>query len=113
MEAVANKKLMDAQTFAAKARKIATEYKTSYMLGPWGWPATEKMIKRACMGSHGADNKTWLSYANAIKDEGYLFDCVGLIKGILWGWSGDFYRTYGGAGYACNGVPDYDAGQMI
>lgn len=106
-------KLMTAQAFAAKARAIATEYKTSYMLGPWGWPATEKMIQRACSGSRAVDNKTWSSYAEAIRDEGFLFDCVGLIKGILWGWSGDLSRTYGGAGYACNGVPDYDAGQMI
>lgn len=38
---------------------------------------------------------------------------MGLIKGILWGWDGDLSRTYGGAGYACNGVPDYDAKKMI
>lgn len=105
--------LMTAAEFAGMARKIATEYKTSYMLGPWGWPANDKMIARACSGSHGAENKTWLSYANKIKDKGFLFDCVGLIKGILWGWSGDLSRTYGGAGYACNGVPDYDALGMI
>lgn len=41
------------------------------------------------------------------------FDCVCLIKGILWGWDGDASRTYGGAGYAINGVPDIGADTMI
>ena len=37
------------------------------------------------------------------------FDCVCLGKSILWGWTGDPTRTYGGAGYACNNVPDVSA----
>ena len=41
------------------------------------------------------------------------FDCVCLGKGCLWGWSGDINRPYGGAGYACNGVPDVSANGMI
>ena len=84
------------------------------MLRLWGWPATAKMIQRATtQGSNAKTNRQWLPQANAIKDKGFLFDCVGLIKGILWGWDGDLSRTYGGAGYACNGVPDYDAKKMI
>lgn len=43
----------------------------------------------------------------------YGFDCVCLIKGILWGWSGNASKTYGGAGYAINGVPDIGADTMI
>ena len=84
------------------------------MLGPWGWPATDKMITRAVTnGSSAEKNKKWLPHANAIKGKGFLFDCVGLIKGILWGWRGDLSKAYGGAGYACNGVPDYGADAMI
>ncbi|MDE6260544.1 MAG: hypothetical protein K2M42_06745 [Oscillospiraceae bacterium] len=106
--------IMNAAAFCAQALDIARNYKTSYMLGPWGWPATDKMITRATTnGSNAQTNKQWLAKANAIKGKGFLFDCVGLIKGILWGWSGDLSRTYGGAGYACNGVPDYDAKKMI
>lgn len=106
--------LMTSAAFCAKALDIADNYKTSYMLGPWGWPANDKMITRATtQGSNAKTNRQWLSQANAIKDEGFLFDCVGLITGILWGWDGDMSRTYGGAGYACNGVPDYDAKKMI
>lgn len=106
--------LMTSAELCAKAVDIADNYKTSYMLGPWGWPATSKMITRATtQGSNAKTNRQWLPQANAIKDKGFLFDCVGLIKGILWGWKGDMSRTYGGAWYACNGVPDYDAKKMI
>lgn len=43
----------------------------------------------------------------------FSFDCVGLIKGILWGWNGNTQRLYGGADYASNGVPDINADTMI
>lgn len=106
--------VMTAAEFVAKAKDIAENHKTTYMLGPWGWPTTQKMIDRACNSeANGAKNKTWLSYANAIKDKGFIFDCVGLIKGILWGWSADIGKIYGGAGYAINGVPDIGADAMI
>ncbi len=106
--------LMTAAALCAKLKDIADNCKTAYMLGPWGWPATDKMITRATtQGSNARTNRQWLAQANAIKGKGFLFDCVGLIKGILWGWSGNIGRTYGGAGYACNGVPDYDAKKMI
>ena len=106
--------LVTAQAFCAQLLDIASNKKTAYMLGPWGWPANTQMITRATtQDSNAQTNRQWLAKANAINGQGFLFDCVGLIKGILWGWKGDLSRTYGGAGYACNGVPDYDAKQMI
>ena len=41
------------------------------------------------------------------------FDCIGLIKAVLWGWDGDESKVYGGAVYASNGVPDLSADAMI
>ena len=38
---------------------------------------------------------------------------MGLIKGLLWGWTGDPSKTYGGARYASNGVPDIGEDEMI
>ncbi len=106
--------LLTAAELCQRLRDIVEHYRTAYMLGPWGWPASDKMIARATtQGSNAKTNRQWLARANAIKGVGFLFDCVGLIKGILWGWKGDLSRTYGGAGYACNGVPDYDAKKMI
>lgn len=106
--------LMTADQFITKAYAIATQHKTCYMLGPWGWPTTDKMISRATTnGSNAVTNRQWIKFANAIKNKGFIFDCVGLIKGILWGWDANLSKSYGGAGYACNGVPDIDAKQMI
>ena len=106
--------VMIAAAFCAKAEDIADNYKTSYMLGPWGWPANDKMIARATtQGRYAEDNKAWLKYAAAIKDEGFLFDCIGLIKAILWGWSGDPSRPYGGAGYELHGFADWGADTVI
>lgn len=50
---------------------------------------------------------------NAASADTFGFDCVCLIKGILWGWNGDASKIYGGAGYVVNGVPDLGADQMI
>ena len=38
----------------------------------------------------------------------FCFDCCGLIKTILWGWSGDKTDTTGGASVGSNGCPDCD-----
>lgn len=106
--------VMSSAQLCARAVDIADNYKTSYMLGPWGWPANDKMITRATtQGRYAETNKGWLRYADAIRDEGFLFDCVGLIKGILWGWSGDLSRTYGGAGYELHGLEDWGADTVI
>ena len=50
---------------------------------------------------------------NAATIDTFGFDCVNLIKSILWGWSGDTSKTYGGAKYLSNGVPDTNADGMI
>lgn len=106
--------VMTSAAFCAKALDIANHYKTSYMLGPWGWPANDKMIARATTnGRYAQQNRAWLPQANAIKGEGFLFDCIGLFKGILWGWSGDLSRTYGGAGYELHGLEDWGADTVI
>ena len=48
-----------------------------------------------------------------IGKEYFGFDCVCLVKGILWGWNGDASKKYGGAVYQSNGVPDITEEQMI
>ena len=39
-------------------------------------------------------------------EDTFGFDCVCLVKGILWGWNADVRHVYGGATYQSNGVPD-------
>ena len=41
------------------------------------------------------------------------FDCVILVKAILWGWNGDKKASHGGAKYASNGVYDDNADQIM
>ena len=58
-------------------------------------------------------NATRTSMIKAASADTFGFDCVCLIKGILWGWTGDKSKPYGGAKYASNGVPDINANTMI
>jgi hypothetical protein len=101
---------MNNKEFTEKAIKLSKE-KTSYMFGAFCWPATEKSIKRLL--NQYEDNYEWLWKANSIKGQGYIGDCVGIIKGILWGFNFDMEKSYGGAIYCSNGVPDIDADTLI
>ncbi|MBR1376225.1 MAG: hypothetical protein IJ565_00195 [Bacilli bacterium] len=75
---------MDNYKFIDIARRIADTIPTRYQLGGWGQQ----------------------------QDGYYLFDCVCLIKSILWGF--DFQvGGHGGAVYLANGVPDVGANRMI
>ena len=65
--------------------KLALNSKTKYKKGGWG--------------SH--------------KKETWYFDCVCLIKAILWGWNANLKAKHGGAKYKSNGVPDIGTESMI
>ena len=41
------------------------------------------------------------------------FDCVILIKALLWGWCENKNKAHGGAVYLSNGVPDVNADGLI
>lgn len=43
----------------------------------------------------------------------FMFDCVNLIKGLCWNWNGNPAKSYGGASYKANNVPDLGADGMI
>jgi hypothetical protein len=106
--------VMTSEEFVKRAKKIASEHKTAYMLGTFGWPATVASVNRAIQAnSTNAARPAWQSRAKAVIGKGYMFDCVGLIKGILWGWDAKMVQTYGGARYGSNGVPDIGSDYMI
>lgn len=96
-----------------KALDIAENYKTSYIWGGLGRPITEPNIQNAIAqysvnSKYAAGARRYVGQAKA-----FFFDCVGLIKCILWGWCGDSSKSRGGAIYASNGVPDTSADGMI
>lgn len=92
---------------------IAENHKTVYALGMWGQPISKSIITRKA-----AQLPSW--YTVAKKDMLYAkigtgtfgFDCVCLIKAVLWGWTGDTSKSNGGAVYASNGVPDFGSDSL-
>jgi hypothetical protein len=107
---------MTAQTLIDKAVDIAKNYKTLYVMGCFGAPLTGSNVSRYCTNHTYNKQAARTAMIKAAADQNppvFGFDCVNLIKGILWGWTGDKSKTYGGATYASNGVPDVSADGMI
>lgn len=104
---------MTGQELAKKVTKIAKEYDTCYIWGGLGKPITSSTIQQAI--NQYPKNSTYAAkaYTLAGKKKAFYFDCVGLIKSVLWGWNGDSTKSLGGASYASKGVPDISADQMI
>lgn len=107
---------MKAQVLVDKALDIAKNYKTLYVMGCFGAPLTGGNVSRYCTNhSYNKDPKRTAMIKAAANQSPpvFGFDCVNLIKGILWGWSGNPSKNYGGAAYKANGVPDIGADTMI
>lgn len=105
--------VMTAKELAERCKKLATQHKTLYVMGCFGAPMTPKNRDRYT-NNHAYNRKK--SRADKIQnaDENtFGFDCVCMIKGILWGWCGDKEKTYGGAKYKSGGVPDSGADSMF
>lgn len=106
--------LMTAKAFATKAKEIAAS-KTLYVMGGFGAPLTPSAKARYTGPNANAYNRqpSRTALINAASNDTFAFDCVGVLKAILWGWCGKLDSVYGGATYASNGVPDINADQMI
>ncbi len=105
---------MIGKELASKALAVVKEEKTVYMWGTFGQPVTEALIT-----AKAKQYPWWYTAARIEKfrklvGKGYFaFDCVGLIKGLLWDWNSADEKTNGGADYGDNGVPDIGADMMI
>lgn len=104
---------MTAKTFVEKAIDIAKNYKTLYVMGCFGAPMTTANKKRYIAHHTYNAQAERTAMINAATADTFGFDCVCLIKGILWGWCGNAGASYGGAAYATNSVPDIGADTMI
>lgn len=100
---------MNNKEFADKALYIAKNTKSAYLLGAFGFQATDNNLRRLL--NQYPENYNWIEKAQDIIGQGYYWDCVGLLKGIAWGWNNDD-AVYGGAAYGSNGVSDINANQM-
>lgn len=106
-------KIQTAAQLAAACKKVATEYKTLYVLGCFGAPMTAANKTRYTNNLAYNAKYARKKKINAASADTFGFDCVCMIKGLLWGWNGDTAKSYGGAKYATNDVPDIGADQMI
>lgn len=97
----------------AAAKAVATNSKTLYVMGCFGAPLHDANKKRYTTNHFYNRQRSRRFKINAATADTFGFDCVGLIKGLLWGWNGDKAKTYGGAKYQANGVPDINADTMI
>lgn len=96
----------------AKAYEILRHYNTCYLYGGIGQIVTQSVVnakaKQYPSFYTSARKANYTQYINSSKRY-WGFDCVNLYKSILWGWNGDESKSYGGATYASNGVPDASA----
>ena len=105
--------VMTAEEFVLKLVDCAKNYKTLYVMGGFGSPMTEANKTRYINNYEYNSRPERAAMIKAADEDTFGFDCVCLIKGILWGWCGDKTKTYGGAVYASNGVPDLGTEQII
>ena len=104
---------MLASDFISMAKNIADNYKTLYVMGCFGAPMTPSNKARYSDNCAYNRNPTRRRMIAAASSDTFGFDCVNLIKGIIWGWCGDVNDIYGGAKYASNGLPDVSADQIM
>lgn len=104
---------MTNKEMAAKLIDVAKNYKTLYVHGCFGAPMTAKNKTRYTQNTDYNRQPARMAKINAASADTFGFDCVCLLKGVLWGWNGDKNKVYGGAVYTSNGVPDIGADSMI
>ena len=105
---------MNEKQLIEKLYNIKNNYKTIYAWGCFGGIMTDSMVESKAKqypSMYTAARKAKTKQAG--RAGAFGFDCVNLIKGILWGWNGNRNAIWGGAVYASNGVPDINADAMI
>lgn len=98
---------------AAAAEAVAQNHKTLYVMGCFGAPLTSVNKTRYTSNHYYNRQASRTTKIKAASSDTFGFDCVGLIKGLLWGWNGSTGKTYGGATYQANHVPDINADMMF
>lgn len=102
-------KITIAAQLADAALNVANNYKTLYVSGCFGAPMNASNKARYSKGA----SSSRAAKINAASADTFGFDCVCLIKGLLWGWCGDASKIYGGAVYVSNGVHDIGEDAML
>ena len=103
---------MKLETFLTNLYKAYTSNNT-YVNGAFGVVLKDKQLERyLTMNDYNKE------HAETIKNRAanfpcFGFDCIGLIKGLVWGWNGDIYGTYGGAIYESGEIEDMNLSKFF
>ena len=101
---------MDNKEFVRLLESIS-KMKTYYIKGGFGLVLNASGKKRAInQYKYNADRADKI---NALDPHTFGFDCCGLVKGALWGFTGDSKKTYGGAVYKANGLDDVNESGLL
>jgi hypothetical protein len=106
---MAYKKIMTDKEFQEKVFDIVNNFNTCYLLGGTGHLITDSIIT-----SKAKQIPSWYTSARItalkklIGKSYHGFDCVNLIKAVLWGWKDGKQGTY-----LSNTVPDINADNLI
>lgn len=110
---MADEIIMTGKELARRCCEIAQSFKTIYGYAMYGFQITDKTIaSKAKQNLNGWYTSKRIKTLQAVANQSpptWGFDCVNLIKAILWGWEGDATQEKGGAKYASNGIPDTNA----
>lgn len=105
--------MMTARELVRRCVDVAEHHRTLYVMGCFGAPMTAANKKRYTQNHEYNRAAARTRMIHAATADTFGFDCVNLIKGVLWGWDGDLSAQYGGAKYGSNSVPDVSADGMI
>jgi hypothetical protein len=105
---------MKVSEFIGKLQNIFNNFRTVYMWGVFGAPVTEALIAAKAKQYPSWYTSSKQASLRKLIGKGYFgFDCIGLIKAVLWSWYGSSSKSYGGCEYNSNGVPDVSADGML
>lgn len=94
---------MKVNDFLERIRQLP-KLKTLYVKGGWGAPLNDYNKKRVINAyDYNYQRRAKIEAASA---DTFAFDCCGIVKSVLWGFSADPSKSNGGAQYKANGVPD-------
>lgn len=105
-----------AAAFAEKAKNVAENYMTVYMKGAIGGRLTEDLLESRRKQYPSFYTEARMEYYRDLIDSAYdiyAFDCVCLVKSLLWGWYGSRTAAHGGAVYENGGIADVTVSGMV
>lgn len=96
-----------------KQLKNSVSHPTVYMWGAFGQPVSKEFVNAKAKQYPHWYTVPKIQYLHRQIGKAFAFDCIGLLKGIAWGWIGDRNHSRGGAIYQSNGVQDQTSTGMF